>query len=308
MFKYWACEYCLLLTYCLPTHFFLNEGSFDVTQDWHKKEAKIKESRAHISVGTTGHLSWLCAERGLSNLQSYAMFYHLHFITSCLISPSLPQHVLTQAYTVDAIRMLYTQHLHFRYIIFFCLCVNSSLESSIMHLHPKQCWHVLWAVSSYCIWVISLGCCVWQVLLQWNVSSPHYTRPRQACLSKFSQRLKIESGSPCLHCQSLLSINPCLAHATDVTITTKDGMTGLLSGVWWSHTTNRRRLFICIFMYYWNIFVGFLIDYDIFQPWSYSSSLSMNIDSLYWSPVLKSYLFWRLLFHSHGCCLSEGIW
>lgn len=35
-------------------------------------------------------------------------------------------------------------------------------------------------MSSYCIWAIGLGCCVWRVLLQWNVSSPHYTRPRQA--------------------------------------------------------------------------------------------------------------------------------
>lgn len=135
--------------------------------------------------------------------------------------------------------------------------VNSSLESSIMHLHSKQCWHVLWAVSSYCIWVMSLECCVWQVLLQWNVSSPHYTRPRQACLPKFSQRLKIESGSPCLHCQSLLSINPCLAHATDVTITTKDRMTGLLCGIWWSRTTNWGRLFICNVLYRWNLFCIF---------------------------------------------------
>lgn len=40
--------------------------SFDVTQNPLKKEAEIKEPHAHISVGKTGHLTKLYAERELS--------------------------------------------------------------------------------------------------------------------------------------------------------------------------------------------------------------------------------------------------
>lgn len=88
--------------------------------------------------------------------------------------------------------------------------------------------------------------------------------------------------------------------------------TGLLSGVWWSHTTNWERLLKISHMYPWNVFVFFRSDMS--QPWSYASRLSMSIDLFYWSPIqkcLKSHLIWRLLFTvAHAVCLKgyDDVW
>lgn len=52
-----------------------------------------KEQRLHISAEKTGHLSRLYAEWQLPPpLQSSSLFYHVQFITSCLISSPLPAH------------------------------------------------------------------------------------------------------------------------------------------------------------------------------------------------------------------------
>lgn len=87
------------------------------------------------------------------------MFYHLHFITSCLISSPLLLRVLTQAYTVDA-KLMHT-NIYSVYTSNRLLFVNSSLDSSIMNLHLNE---VLTCPPS-CVFILYMGDRPWMLCL-----------------------------------------------------------------------------------------------------------------------------------------------
>lgn len=168
-------------------------------------------------------------------------------------------------------------------------------------MSSELCLHTVYGRSALDV-VFDRSCCSEMCLV-------HTTQGQdKPCLSKLSQRLKIENGSPCLHCQSILSINPCFTHATEVTITTKDRTP--LRSLMESHNQLREtfKISICILEMF------FFSRSDMSQPWSYASSLSMSIDLFYWSPIqkcLKSHLIWRLVFTVvHAVCLQgyDDIW
>lgn len=138
-----------ILTYS-PTTFYVRS---DATQSLKnnnkiKKRQRWKEQCLHISAEKTGHLSRLYAEWQpfFFPLQSSSLFYHVQFITSCLISSPLPAHETCGSiyrwcniYTYTC--WTYSPHTSDRLIF---ARVKSSHGSS--RLHQKKCWHVLQAV------------------------------------------------------------------------------------------------------------------------------------------------------------------
>lgn len=136
--------------------------------------------------------------------------------------------------TVDAIYLhAHVQALHVQYLcwISFCLPVRTPVRIVVWR-HRTLTSADTSSVLHLPVWPSALGCCIWQVLVQWNVSTLHKAKTSPVSPSWVRDRrrnMEVPVSTVNLSCQSILASPMPLKWQSPHKM-------GLLSRVWWSHT------------------------------------------------------------------------